>query len=853
MVRPSYRQYLRFVTPVLVLALFLAAISLLHRELAGYHFHDIVASLAAIPTFSIVVAILLTALNYTILVGYDLVATRHLGQRLPLRKVAFASFLGYVSSNNFGSLLGSTTIRYRLYSTWGISSLDIVKLIGLISLSFWLGLSAFAGLVFLIEPFSIPEKVPLPFSSVRPIGLLLVAVAGAYLIAGLVRREPLRIGGWEFRVPPLRVSAAQILIASADLMVAAGVLYFLLPKSVGLSYPTFLGVYLLAVVAAVFSNVPGGLGVFELVILVFSGSEDPHLLLGSLLVYRLVYYLLPLAIGAVLWMGYETFVHREQLRRVAGGIRVTVPTLAHRLLPLVIFLAGAVLLLSGALPTDHERLAWVRDVLPLPVMEVSHFLGSILGVCLLLLARGLQRRLDSAYWLTIAMLGLGAVFSILKGFDYEEAIVLLLMLGLMLPARHSFHRKGSLLWQPMNPGWMAAVLVVVACSVWIGMFAYKHVEYSDDLWWHFSFQGDAPRFLRASTGVVAVLLFASFSRLLRPSVPKPVLPGPDDLASAAAIAAQSPASYANLALMGDKELLFDEERTAFIMYGIAGRNWVAMGDPVGPQETREELAWRLREMSDFFDARVSFYQVSEESLPLYLDLGLSLLKLGEEARVPLRDFSLEGSSRRSLRQTWNRFQREGCSFEILSPEQVPERMDELKQVSDAWMSDKNAAEKRFSLGFFAPEYIARCPVAIIHREGKILAFANLWAGDVKEELSLDLMRYTDDAPSGVMEYLFTQLMFWGSEQGYQWFSLGMAPLSGFESHDLAPLWARFGNLIFRHGEHFYNFQGLRKYKDKFHPEWRPKYLASPGGLALPLVLKDISTMISGGLAGLVSK
>ena len=851
--RPSYSQYFRFVTPLLVLVLFLAALSLLHRELADYHLHDVLASLAAIPTMSIAAAIVLTILNYTILVGYDLVATRHLGQRLPLRRVAFASFLGYVSSNNFGSLLGSTTIRYRLYSTWGLSSLDIVKLIGLLSLSFWLGLSAFAGAVFLIEPLSIPEKVPLPFANVRPIGLLLLAAVGAYLATGVVRRGPLKIRAWEFRVPPLRVSMAQILIASADLAVAAGVLYFLLPKSVGLSYPTFLGVYLLAVVAAVFSNVPGGLGVFELVILVFSGSEDPHLLMGSLLVYRLVYYLLPLAVGAVLWLGYETFLHRHHLQRVAGGIRSTIPSLAHRLLPLLVFLAGVILLFSGALPADHERLAWIRNFLPLPVMEVSHFLGSILGVCLLLLARGLQRRLDSAYWLTIAMLGMGALFSLLKGFDYEEAVVLLLMLGLMLPARDRFHRKGSLLWQPLNPGWNAAVLLVVACSVWIGLFAYKHVDYSDDLWWRFSVRGDAPRFIRASTGVAVVLLFASLARLLRPSVPKPALPGADDLASAAVIAGQSPASYAHLALMGDKELLFDEERTVLLMYGIAGRNWVAMGDPVGPPEKREELAWRLREMGDFFDARVSFYQVGEESLPLYLDLGLSLLKLGEEARVSLPGFSLEGSSRKSLRQTWNRFQRQGCTFEILSRDQAAERMEELKQVSDAWLSDKNAAEKRFSLGFFEPDYIARCPVAIIHREGTILAFANLWAGEAKEELSIDLMRYTDEAPSGVMEYLFTQLMFWGSEQGYQWFSLGMAPLSGFESHDLAPLWSRFGNLVFRHGEHFYNFQGLRKYKDKFHPEWRPKYLASPGGLALPLVLKDISTMISGGLAGLVSK
>ncbi|MHB8901973.1 MAG: bifunctional lysylphosphatidylglycerol flippase/synthetase MprF [Thermoguttaceae bacterium] len=847
------RRYIRFLLPFGVLALFVGAVSLLHRELAGYHLHDIVENLDAIPRLSIVAAIALTCLNYTILVGYDLVATRFLGHRLPLRKVAFASFLGYVSSNNFGSLLGSTTMRYRLYSGWGLSSLDIVKLIGLLTLSFWLGLFAFAGVVFVIDPLSIPARIPLPFANVRPIGFGLLGLVGVYLALGVFRREPLRMRGWELRLPPWRVSVAQILISSADLAVAAGVLYLLLPRSMPLSYPQFVGVYLLAIVTSVFSNVPGGLGVFELVIVVFSGSQDPHVLLGSLLVFRLVYYLLPLAIGAVVWAGYEMSVHRRHVARLAEGLRAIVPSLGHRLLPPLVFLAGAVLLFSGALPADDGRLAWLGDIVPLPVLEVSHFLGSVMGVCLLLLARGLQRRLDSAYWLAMAMLALGAAFSLLKGFDYEEAAILLLMLGLMIPARQEFHRKGAFFRQALDPGWTAAVLVVVACSVWIGMFAYKHVEYSGELWWHFSLRGDAPRFMRATSGVAVVLLVAAVARLLRPSVPSPVLPGPEQLELAARIAYHSPSSSACLALMGDKELLFDENRTAYIMYGISGRNWIAMGDPVGPPEAAEELAWKLRELSDCFDARVSFYQVGEESLPLYLDLGLSLLKLGEEARVPLPDFTLEGSSRRSLRQTWNRYQRQDCSFDILTPQQVRQRIDELKHVSDAWLSEKNAAEKRFSLGFFSADYIARCPVAIVHREGTILAFANLWAGQSKEEMSIDLMRYTSEAPAAVMEYLFTQLMFWGREQGYQWFSLGMAPLSGFENHELAPIWSRFGNLVFRHGEHFYNFQGLRQYKEKFQPQWRPRYLASPGGLALPLILKDISTMISGGLVGLVRK
>ncbi|MBE7444414.1 MAG: DUF2156 domain-containing protein [Planctomycetia bacterium] len=143
--------------------------------------------------------------------------------------------------------------------------------------------------------------------------------------------------------------------------------------------------------------------------------------------------------------------------------------------------------------------------------------------------------------------------------------------------------------------------------------------------------------------------------------------------------------------------------------------------------------------------------------------------------------------------------------------------------------------------------------APVRKNGKIIAFVNIWQGAEKEELSADLMRYLPDAPNGVMEYLFIQLMRWGKQEGYKWFNMGMAPLSGLEEHALAPLWNRLGALVFRHGEHFYNFQGLRRYKEKFDPEWEPKYLASPGGLKLPRILTNIALLISGDHKGVVIK
>jgi phosphatidylglycerol lysyltransferase len=190
---------------------------------------------------------------------------------------------------------------------------------------------------------------------------------------------------------------------------------------------------------------------------------------------------------------------------------------------------------------------------------------------------------------------------------------------------------------------------------------------------------------------------------------------------------------------------------------------------------------------------------------------------------------------------------------VLTAAAVDGVMDELGVVSDAWLAEKHTREKGFSLGFFTPDYVRRCPVAVVRRAGAIVAFANLWLGAGKEELSVDLMRHRPDAPSGVMDLLFAELMSWGKAEGYAWFNLGMAPLSGLEDRALAPLWSRVGAMVFQHGEHFYNFQGLRAYKEKFHPIWTPRYLASPGGIALPRVLVNLATLISGGLRGVFAK
>jgi phosphatidylglycerol lysyltransferase len=842
-------------TPLIGLVLFVVALWVLHHELRQYHIGQILALTRQIPRERILLSLGLMVLSYLSLTGYDTLALNYIRHPLPYPKIGLASFVGYAFSNNVshGPLSGGA-VRLHLYTSWGLSAAQIAKILLFNMATLWLGLFLVAGLALLAEPIELPPSVHLPAGSSRLLGTILAAIVLTYVLLNVFRKRPLTIRSWQLPLPGVRRAVMQFAVASADWCLAAAVLYVLLPPAEGLTYVKFLRFFLVAQLMAMVSQVPGGLGIFETsVVILVQRYLDASQMLASLLAFRVIYYILPLASAMLLFGAYEAARRRERVKRLARFFVPWVPRLVPHMLALTAFAAGAVLLFSGALPPLHSRMHLLRSFLPLPLIEISHFLGSLVGVGLLILARGLQRRVRLAYALTAGLLVLGVAFSLLKDFDYEEAVILLVMLAGLLPCRREFYREASVLDQPFTPGWIAAIAAVMIAALWLAVVSHKLTPYSTEPWWQFAFQGGAPLGLRASLGVAVILLAFGIARLLSPHQPEPVAPTPDQIDQAYRIVEKTDSTFGYFALMGDKSLLFSESGDAFIMYGIEGRSWVALGDPVGNERDMPELVWRFREMVDRHDGLTIFYQVPRAHLHLYLDLGLTVLKLGEEALVPLRDFSLEGHGRKDLRQAQRHVQREGGTFEVIPRQRAAEFIQEFRQISDAWLEQKHTREKGFSIASFDERYLSYFPAAVVRQGDRIVAFANVMCSADKRELSLELMRYLPDAPHGVMDFLFIELMLWGRQQGYERFNLGMVPLAGLQRRSLAPAWNRFGAILFRVGEHFFNFQGLRQYKAKFQPVWEPKFIASPGGLAMPRILANIAALISRGIVGVVAK
>jgi len=329
--------------------------------------------------------------------------------------------------------------------------------------------------------------------------------------------------------------------------------------------------------------------------------------------------------------------------------------------------------------------------------------------------------------------------------------------------------------------------------------------------------------------------------------------GEGDLARAIALLPEQDNASAGLVRLGDKRILMSDCGQGFVMYARRGRSLVALFDPVGPKHLWAPLVEKFIDEARRTRSRPVFYQVSADFLPVAVELRLQALKLGEQAVVDLTQFSLAGGDWLKLRRSINRAERDGLCFELVPAGSVPPLLDELQLVSETWISAHKAGEKGFSLGTFEPDYVASGPVAVIRLEGRIVAFATLMTASSDGDAFIDLMRHVPGVHRGMMDLLFVKIMEALKAEGFRTLNLGMAPLAGLAVHRRAPAWNHVARQIFEHGERFYNFRGVRAFKEKFDPEWQPRYLAV-AGQGLPILsLIDVTLLIGGGLKGLMRK
>lgn len=502
--------------PAFNLLVFGLAILALDRVLGGYSLREITGALGSVPPSAIVAALGISAAGYLALIGHDFVAFRMIRHPLPLRDMLVPSFVSFAVSNSApASVVAAGGVRYRLYRDRGITIEDAAVVAGLNVLTYAVGLCLLAGVTLLIAPRS--EAASVFHLPARPLGTLLTAGAGAYLALASFRPGELRLGRLELRVPGLCVALAQLGVSLADWILSSGALYVLLLSLTPLSYTSFLTTFLVAQAAALVVPIPGGVGVLESVVLLLKppAVEGSHVL-AALLLYRVTYYLLPLLLSGAL-LGGRWLNQARRSGHPYQALRQQLSALSPRLMAWSTFLAGLLLLLGGAVPTSDARLSWLGELLPLGVIEASHFLGSIVGAVLVVVAWALQRRSRTAYHLVRILVGLGILLTLLRSLDLRGAALLGLAWAVVLVAGAHFPREAQTAPDRMGGGWISALGAVVLGGVWTAVLLYRHAELGSQVWWRFALTGQGPRALRATVGATVMILLLAVWRLLSPS------------------------------------------------------------------------------------------------------------------------------------------------------------------------------------------------------------------------------------------------------------------------------------------------------------------------------------------------
>ncbi|WP_421992078.1 lysylphosphatidylglycerol synthase domain-containing protein [Roseococcus sp.] len=594
------------------LMLLVAAIWVVQREFRSLSMADVMRAMGEIPDSARWLGAGLTVVAYLVLAAYDWLGARYAGKPSSWGRALVASFCGYALAHNLGfAAVSGAAVRYRLYSAWGYSTLEIGKVIGFTSLTFGLGGMALGGWVLILEPEVLPwVGTHLPHWVLQSLAIPLFGIVLSYILLSRFRRT-VTVFGHVVELPGTRMAIAQSLLATVDVAVTAAIFYVLLPPVEGLTFIRFVGIYLAAYAAGIVASVPGGLGVFDAAIVIgLAPYMGPAEVIGALLVFRLYYYIVPLFISGLLFAGFEISQRRNALSRFtalgSGAMPLEVPVLTG-----LVALGGALLIFLGSLPVDEFK-EWAGYEAAI----ASQFAASIVGSLLMVMAFGLARRLNIAWGAALVLLGMGALIAWLRNEAWWTWGIFLLVAGVLATMRQAFYRDSRLRAEPLSQEMLLPFAAVAISGAAIALFA-NASRLQDDYWWEVALTYGAPIQLRFAVGITGLLLLIGIVRLLRPARIRPAAYDGTQRALLAALGGTLPAQADGV--------LWGEAARAGFAFSKAGPIWIGHGDPAGDARDAVSAIWRFRDLCERNGARAAFVGVGPAYLRIYADTGLQTL------------------------------------------------------------------------------------------------------------------------------------------------------------------------------------------------------------------------------------
>lgn len=524
----------------------------------------------------------------------------------------------------------------------------------------------------------------------------------------------------------------------------------------------------------------------------------------------------------------------------------------------VVLGSGVVNLFSVIGPSLAERAVIIEDLFPLQFVHLSRFLTLLIGFSLVISSINIYKRKRRALFVVFFLAIFSVVFHMTKGLDYEEAAVSALLATLLFLARKVFVVRSSIPDLRWGIARLATGLATALAYGVVGFWLLDQKEFGMNFTLgdsirrtllSLSFVGDptlvpatryARWFMESMYLMTATAIVYSFWALFRPVVYRyGTLPHERQLAE------QITFRHGRSALdffkyWPDKTFFFLPGERTYISYRVAAGHAVALADPVGPEAEIEPAVVEFSQFCQENDWHVIFHQTLPDFLPIYRKAGYRKLKIGDEAIVDLTQFNLEGKNAKKLRHTTNQLENQGIRFVYYPAPLSEEILAKAREVSNLWLQIPGRRERSFTLGFFDPDYVRGTPLfAAVDGADRILAFVNVIPSFCAGEATIDLMRYRSDNPPGLMEYMFTKLFLAKKAEGFTRFSLGMAPMTGFQEKEDAAFEERAVHNFMQHMNFLFRYQGLKSFKAKFATQWEPRYVVYRNIFNLPLVARAI--------------
>lgn len=613
--------------------------------------------------------------------------------------------------------------------------------------------------------------------------------------------------------------------------------YFL---GVNLNVMTVMTVFVIANLIGIVSMLPGGLGSFDLIVVgVFTAMGLNHeLTLSWLLLYRLFYYVIPFIIGVVFFIrNTEGLLDRRKDSILAQIVR----SFNLDIFASMLYLLGILFIFSVTIPDKLIGVKWLSEFNHIHANIIYQSPSILLGYLCIFLGRANKEKIKKAFWPSCLTLSLALGYVLVTGFGVFMFAYLVACIILCVMSRKQLYRKQLVYSLENITKDVCLTLFVLGVSLLEFLKNYNlfHRHKVHD----FLVIPFEHAFLRICFYLV-ILFVAIYGLIYYLKGSRVKIGEKADFLKIDDLLKHYPASTtAALAYLGDKDMYYFKDEDGCIQAALqcfTFRDRVAvMGEPFGDEAYYEPLINQFIKETDLYGYDPIFYEVSADMTMTLHDYGFQFMKFGESAMVDLEVFSIVGNKGKPMRNVLNKFDKAGMTFEVVSPPHSPMMLVRLEEISNLWLNGRE--EKGFSLGFFDRDYLNKCDIALVkNNDNQIIAFANIMPNLNSNVASIDLMRFDDDqSPNGAMDFLFLKLFLHSQSIGKRYFDLGMTPLANVGVNENSFVREKIAFLIYRFGDQVYSFEGLRKYKQKFAPEWLPVYTSYSKKSWLPYTMWTI--------------